>query len=193
MHRALLLLLLACGSPPAASSPSNATPATAPPATVLVVRELVDAEGVAHRVWIQPGRESQIETNHPCCGLAYDGNRYDDALASCAARDDDTDCGPRKTGVYPGLADDAICGSRRRCVPLPEVRVVVHDRTMVEGSDAEGNPLGGEPTKHRPVHLGPDGFVDLTIAGRAERVAVDYGSRYTIEVRGNRIARITRD
>jgi hypothetical protein len=45
----------------------------------------------------------------------------------------------------------------------------------------------------RYASIGREGFVVVTIAGRSERVAVDYGSRYTIDVERGAIARITRD
>ncbi|HEY5927296.1 MAG TPA: hypothetical protein VIV11_36665, partial [Kofleriaceae bacterium] len=148
-----------------------------------------------HAVWIGPDRERNVDTNDPCCGVSYDGNRYDDTLASCAVKGDE--CGPGKTAVYPGLADDRVCGTKRRCVPLPLARVIVNDATVVDARDAEDQPLAkgsdAGAVAHKPVTIGREGFINVRIADRGERVALDYGSRYTIVVRGGRIERITRD
>ena len=89
----------------------------------------------------------------------------------------DDECGERRAAVYPGLADDPVCGERRRCVPLPSVRVIAEDATNVTVDD----------------DVGRDGFVTVSIGGKTQLVAVDYGARYTIVVRGGAIASVTRE
>lgn len=195
-----LVALTACGSsPPASPTMVNSvapTPTEPDPTRELVARSFTETDtGVALRVWLGPDRDRNIDTSDPCCGLAYDGNRYDDALASCALADDE--CGPGKDGVYPGLADDPVCGERRRCVPLPLARLIVRDGTSATAVDGDDQPLaaGSDPSAvpHAMVTLGREGFVYVTIADRTERIALDYGSRYTITVAGGRIERVSVD
>ena len=190
-----VLLLAACGASPSREQPavSNVTTTSpTPEQQAFEIRKFVAEEsGAEHLVWIDRTRESSIDTNDPCCGVAYDGDKYNDKLASCEIRKGE--CPPDHVGVYPGIAGDPVCGERRRCVPLPAVRVVVADSTEVVGLDDENLAIGGPDVAHRRVMIGREGFVILDIAGRVERVAVDYGSRYTIVVRGGRIERVTED
>jgi len=199
MYRVLLLLAVACGSP-SLVPPTNSTPQTggAAPEPVLVARDFIEAEnGARHRVWIEAGNDGHIDTTDACCGVSYDGNRYDDSLATCAATEaDDAECGPGRDAVHPGLADDAVCGARRRCVPQPEVRIVVRDQTSVEAFDSDDRPIASVrdvTAPHQAISLGRDGFLNVRVAGRSEQIAVNYGSRYTIEIQRDQIARITRD
>jgi len=192
-----VLALSGCGaSSSVAPAPSNTT---ADPVAVarddrqLEARSFTEG-GATHLVWIGLDRIPNIDTNDACCGLAYDGNRYDDSLASCATAIDE--CRPGEEAVYPGLADDHVCGDRRRCVPLPLARLIVRDDTQADAVDGEEQPLNtgrDATTAHRPVTIGRQGFVYVTIAQRTERVALDYGGRYTITVGGGHIERVTRD
>ena len=87
-------------------------------------------------------------------------------------------------------------GDRRRCVPLPLVRLIVRDDTQAEAVDGEEQPMStGHDTTivHRPVTIGRQGFVYVTIAQRTERIALDYGGRYTITVGSGQVERVTRD
>jgi hypothetical protein len=188
-----LVLLAACGSPSREPAMSNvAATSSAPEKQAFAIRKFVAQEsGAEHLVWIEREHEGFMNTNDPCCGVAYDGDKYNDKLASCAIHDDE--CAPGFAPVYPGIADDPVCGERRRCVPLPAVRIVVADNTQVAGVDEEDLAIGGPQVAHRQVEIGREGFVTLDVAGRIERVAVDYGSRYTIVVREGRIERVTHD
>jgi hypothetical protein len=196
MRHLAWLALAACGSSNPGPTIGNAVPTNA--GRALEMRQVQDAEtGSRLSIWLEPGRESSVDTHDPCCGVSYDGNKYDDTLATCGAdkESDEDGCGPGTTGVYPGIADDQVCGERRRCVPYPAVRVVVEDGTQVTGQDADDKPLaiGTASVSHRPVVVGREGFVAVTVAGKPETVAVDFGSRYTIVVRGGHIERVTRD
>ena len=191
------VLLAACGaSTSRESAPSNTRSADQPTTAkqIFDIRTFVNEQTGAERsVWIETSRVESVDTNDPCCGLAYDGDKYNDKLASCAIKDDE--CAPGFAPVYPGIADDQVCGERRRCVPLPAVRVVVADGTPVTALDAveEEVPVGGPDVAHRQIEIGREGFVVVKVGGREERVAVDYGSRYTIVVAGGRIDRVTHD
>jgi len=169
-----LVVLAACGSASQDPAPSNvAKVPTTQSQRELAARDVTALEtGTKYRVWLERGRDEGLDPNDPCCGLAYDGNKYEDALASCAIKDDD--CAPGFQPVYPGLADDRVCGERRRCVPQPFVRFREGDRT-------------GEYTR---IALEREGFI---VVASGERVAVDYGGKYTITLRDGRIERVTRD
>jgi hypothetical protein len=166
-------------------------------------REEPSAQPSSVSVWIERDRETSINTEDPCCGVSYDGNRYLDRLATCAAvaRTGADDCGPDKQAVYPGLADDRVCGERRRCVPMPAVRIVVLDDTVVTAVDSRERPLarGTDPAVvlHAPVSIDRMGFVVVGMqqgaTEQSEKIAADYGSHYTIYVRGGRVERVTRD
>ncbi len=199
MHRVSLLLVAACGSP-STPPPTNSTAptGTGAPAAVLAARDFIAAEsGARHRVWIEAGNDGHVDTADACCGVSYDGNRYDDSLATCALEAaDEADCGPGRDAVYPGLADDVVCGTLHRCVPQPRIRIVVRDQTSVEAFDSDDRTIA--PTRdatapHQPISLGRDGFLNVRVAGRPEQIAVNYGARYTIEIQRDQIARITRD
>src|SRR5678815_4601472 len=130
-----MILLVACGSPASpAHSPSNVATHAEPTRRELALRQLVDHAGAKHALWLEPGHESGVDTNDPCCGFSYDGDRYNDALATCAVAA--KQCPAGTSPVYPGLADDHVCGALRRCVPDPQLRVIVHDTTPVHGVDA---------------------------------------------------------
>jgi hypothetical protein len=188
------VLLVACGGTQS-SNPSNTTTEThvvPAPTPTLQLKSIVDHEGAAYAVWLQHERESGIDTADHCCGLSYDGNKYDAPRATCAVNDE---CGPTRAAVYPGLANDPLCGEHRRCVPLPAARIVVEDDTEVTAVDANeaSVPVGGADTEHALVDVGREGFVVVTVAGKTQLVAVDYGARYTIVVRSGAIERVTRD
>lgn len=179
----LLLLVFSCGQP------------SRPPAPA--VRDLTRVEVEGTGIWLA-GAASAIDTDDPCCGLAYTGNAYDDAIATCAppAEAGHEDCGDGRTGVYPGLADDRICGERRRCVPLSRARLVIHDDTPVEATDHDGNPLPRLPASApAPLVLDRSKLVAVTTgsgpSARVELVAVDHGRAYTIHIARGAIARVT--
>lgn len=171
----------------------------------LVAREFIEGDwgAIRHRVWIEPGRESGIDTDDPCCGLWYDGNQYADQLAACATPADDGDeaCASDQWEVSPGIADDRVCGERTRCVPLPAARLVVLDYSKASATDGDERllPTGSDPSAvaHAPVQVTREGaFVAVKMSAgveRSELVAVDFGSRYTITVRAGRVVRVTRD
>lgn len=183
-----ILAVAACGhGSSSATNPSNreAVPRSS---NDLVVKEVQQRE-----VWLLEGREGSLDTNDACCGVAYDGNRYEDALATCAVNDE---CPAGHAPVYPGIADDKVCGAQRRCVPLPEARVIVEDDTKVVAIDGDGQPLAvgtDRSVAHRRVVIGREGFVTVTIGAHAQSVALDYGARYTIVARAGRIERVTRE
>jgi hypothetical protein len=194
-----VLLLVGCGGGTRGTDPvpsNSAAAAPAPPVPVRgpFVRELVEDEHrTQHVVWIERGHAGVLDTRDHCCGISYDGDKYDDAITTCELAPDT--CAPGTTPVYPGIADDKVCGERRRCVPSPQARVVVTDGTPVTAVDAEDEPLpqGDAKVAHKPVTPGREGFVVVTVGGSVQRVALDYGERYTIVVHGGRIDRITRD
>ena len=169
-----LVVLVACGSASQEPAPSNlAKVPTVQAQRELIAREVAETEsGIKHRVWLEHGRDNSLDPNDPCCGLAYDGNKYEDSLASCAIKADH--CAPGFQPVYPGIADDKVCGERRRCVPQPFVRFSENGRT-------------GDYSR---VTLEREGFI---VVASGERVAVDYGGKYTITLRGGRVERVTRD
>jgi hypothetical protein len=167
-----------------------------PTRTALAPREFTEPNGRRTTVWIEPGREAGISTTDPCCGLWYDGNQYNEAVATCAPAGHD-ECADEVWSVHPGLAEDRVCGERRRCVPRPEARVITLTGDRVVAEDAEGAPLatGTEPEQvpYSRVLTSREGAF-VTVRGKQVGVvAVDYGSRYTIYTRDGRIDRITRD
>lgn len=190
----ILLLLAACGSPPPAAAPRPVG------ATSLVAREFTTTPewgATTTTVWIDPTRVAGISVDDGCCGLWYDGAQYDDARATCAPEGTD-ECADDLWTVTPGLADDPVCGERRRCVPYPEARVVVLDASAVTATDMEGDPLpsgrDAAQVKHAPVAVTREGaFVSVEIGDRSQLVAVDHGVRYTIYVKGGAIERVARD
>lgn len=191
------VLILGCGGA-RGEDPARSNVATSPALPIDVpasfTRQVVaDEHDARHVVWLERDHAGALDTHDPCCGLSYDGNKYDDRITTCASGPDT--CSPGTTPVYPGIAADSLCKGQRRCVPYPQARVVVTDKTPVTAVDAEGEalPQGDARIAHRPVVLGREGFVVVTIGGTAERVAMDYGSRYTIVVAGGQIDRIARD
>jgi hypothetical protein len=189
-------------APPPAPRPSLGKPIELATRT-FTGRYHAGARPISVSVWIERGREPSINTKDPCCAVSYDGNRYLDRLATCAAAAPPgaEDCGREKQAVYPGLADDRVCGERRRCVPMPAVRIVVLDDTAVTAVDSAERPLarGTDPAVvlYAPVSIDREGFVVVQMKKAAteqsEKIAADYGSHYTIYVRGGRVERVTRD
>ncbi|HUS64374.1 MAG TPA: hypothetical protein VMZ28_07510 [Kofleriaceae bacterium] len=179
----LVLLLLACQKAPA--------PAPAP-----AVRDLTRVEVEGTVIWVAGGA-SEIDTDDPCCGLTYTGNTYEDAIATCAppAEAGAEDCGADRSAVYPGLADDRVCGERRRCVPRARARLLVADATPVEAEDHDGHPLPrGAAADAAPLVLDRSNLVAVTTGAgataRRELVAVDHGAAYTIHIAHGAITRV---
>ncbi|HTL35325.1 MAG TPA: hypothetical protein VL326_19485 [Kofleriaceae bacterium] len=191
-----VLALAGCWSDASPVAPvHNAATSEAPRNERTLIAKTFNTDGAAQRVWVGNDRLSHVDTDDPCCGLSYDGNRFNDALASCTT--DDDGCGPGTQPIYPGLADDPVCGERRRCMPVPLARLIVRDDTKVEAYDGDEQPLvkGRDASRvaYAPVALGREGFVYVTTADRTERIALDYGSRYTISVERGRIESVQRD
>ena len=167
------------------------------PAPAPAVRDLTrtDVEGAV--IWMA-GAPSAIDTDDPCCGLAYTGNTYEDAIATCAppAPAGAEDCGADRSAVYPGLADDPVCGERRRCVPRPRARIIIADTTPVDAADHDGNPLPrGANTPPAPLLLDRSNLLAITTgtgpAARRELIALDHGASYTIHIARGAITRVT--
>jgi hypothetical protein len=219
MHRMITMLwvMAAChkdAPPPPARAPEVtrvAAPAVAPvappvvapvarPANELVPRTFTatgENAGLTATVWIDPARIAGMSLDDPCCGLWYDGGQYAATNATCAPNGKDACADPLWT-VTPGLAEDPVCGTRRRCMPLPEVRVIVLDGGAVIARDLteEALPRGSDDAKlaYGRVRVTREGaFVAVGEGKRQQLVAVDLGVRYTIYVRGGSIERVTRD
>ena len=134
-------------------------------------------EHAGRTLWMLPGRDANLTDTDPCCGLAYDGNRYADSLATCATIDDE--CGPDRTPVYPGIVGDRVCGERRRCVPPARARLIVRDHTKALAVDFDDQPLpsgaDSAAVAHAPVTLGRPGFIKVKVDDKpAQLVTMDY-------------------
>ncbi|MBL9018641.1 MAG: hypothetical protein JNL83_30930 [Myxococcales bacterium] len=195
-----VVLFVGCGGGARGTDPVPSNTAAiadpAPPVTVQAsfIRQLVEDERRArHVIWLERDHAGVLDTKDECCGISYDGDKYNDRITTCATAPDT--CAAGTAPVYPGIAADPICKGQRRCVPYPEARVVVTDGTQVTALDAEDQPLpqGDARVAHRPVTPGREGFITVTVGGATQRVALDYGSRYTIVVERGQIDRIGRD
>ncbi|MDB4962595.1 MAG: hypothetical protein JWP01_2594 [Myxococcales bacterium] len=193
-----LLMMTACGAEP---RPPTVVQGRAPgSANELTARDFITTPehgSITTTVWIEPSRVAGIAVDDPCCGLWYDGAQYADANATCAPAGND-ECDDALWTVRPGLADDPVCGERRRCMPLPQARIVVLDGSAVTAEDLTGEllPSGRDAAqlKHGRVGVTREGaFVMVAIGTRRQMVAVDLGARYTIYVQGGAIQRVTRD
>jgi hypothetical protein len=72
--------------------------------------------GSSEHVWVRvPVGGAVLLTADACCGITFDSNTYDDAIATCA--DTDGDCGAEALPVPHALAHDPVCGHHTRCVP----------------------------------------------------------------------------
>ncbi|MBS1117952.1 MAG: hypothetical protein H6Q90_180 [Deltaproteobacteria bacterium] len=142
---------------------------------------VVDQAGV---VWfrIAPGEDVML-SDHPCCFLEYAGNKYDDAIATCA-RPHEALCPDPLDTVQPGLADDKVCGERRRCVRYPEVRLVARGAT-------EDSPYELAPTDLSNLYHLPETFAGKPLEPAA--IAVDRAYRYTVWIDAGRVVRVRRD
>ena len=99
--------------------PSNAAPAAAPAPISDVAgtftRQLVEDEHHArHVIWLEREHAGVLDTRDHCCGISYDGNKYNDRITSCAATPDA--CPAGTTPVYPGIAPDTVCHGQRRSI-----------------------------------------------------------------------------
>lgn len=84
---------------------------------------------------------------------------------------------------------------------MSSVRIVVLDDTVVTAVDSDERPLarGTDPAvvRHAAVSIDRAGCVVVEmkkdVSEQSEKIAADYGSHYTIYVRGGRVERVTRD
>lgn len=189
---------IGCGPRPGDSLGAGAAE---PGVTELVLREFQlgpEWGGSIEAVWLEPGREQGIDTEDPCCGLWYDGNQYADSLGTCAGNGNN--CDDHLWAVAPALAHDPMCGQERRCVPLPEARVVLLDGSASSVEDLAGNSLssGNDPAgvAYRPVEVTREGAL-VVVRGPSgegqEWIAVDFGAQFTIYMADGRVRRVTRD
>jgi hypothetical protein len=152
--------------------------------------------------WIESGREDGVNTSDPCCDISYDGDQYNDAIATCGKgsrfRSDGGGCPAGYWKVSPGLADDRVCPKHPRCVVLPRVRVISLDGSTARVSDGEYDntfPVGGvESAKLVPVHVTREGaYVYVEGSAGVDAIAVDHGRTYAIYLENGRLKAVMRD
>ncbi|MBA3396800.1 MAG: hypothetical protein H0T89_29485 [Deltaproteobacteria bacterium] len=142
---------------------------------------LVDHAGV---VWFRIASGADVKlTDHPCCFLEYESNKYDDAIATCA-RAGASLCPEPLDTVQPGLGDDKVCGRRRRCVRYPEVRLVARGA-------ADDGPYTQAKTDLSNLYRLPETFAGKALAPVA--IAVDRAYRYTVWIENGQVIRVRRD
>jgi hypothetical protein len=127
-------------------------------------------------IWVRvPIGGTTTLSSHPCCGITFDSNSYDDAIATCAPAGGA--CPGDRDELHPALAADPLCGDRQRCVPRRIVNVV-QART------------GGPTTV---ADEGGPNIADMytfTAGDVQQDVAMDRATTYTIFLDGDQVTRI---
>jgi hypothetical protein len=126
-------------------------------------------------IWVRvPLGGSTTLSTHPCCGITFDSNSYDDAIATCAPAGR---CPSDTDELHPAIANDALCGDRERCVPRRNIRVVQARAGGIESVVDEGGPNIAD-------------MYTFDVGGVRQDVAMDRATTYTIFLDGDRVTRI---
>ncbi|NUP11913.1 MAG: hypothetical protein HOW73_38190 [Polyangiaceae bacterium] len=205
----LLLAACGCASPQIKAMANDPASPPAEPASSPEPAAALPSSGMLHRaelgrslVWVEPGGERFVDTDDACCGVAYQGNKYDDRIATCAVDTNaQTECAPGYAGVYPGLAADSVCGERRRCAPLAQVRVIAVNPVGVRAGSHDSDEItiarSLEEARFEPFNPGRQGMIQIGIARgsneHVELVALDHGLSYTIYVGDMGVTRVVRE
>jgi len=146
-------------------------------------------------IWVRvPIGGSVSLSTHPCCGITFDSNTYDDAIASCT--DDTGMCPAGRVEVPHSLAEDAVCGDRERCVPHTTLRVV---QARAGGAsnivDEGGDVYRASADPSAPADIAHPNIADMfsfQVDGSEVRqdVGMDRGASYTIFLDGTEVTRV---
>lgn len=146
-------------------------------------------------IWIHipPGGTARLSP-HPCCGITFDSNTYDDELARCATGDI---CPDGTEQVPHSLADDPVCHERERCAPVAKVRVVQEQATgpsTIVSENDETYLATRDPGA--PLAVADRNIADMfsfAVEGASERqdIAMNAGVAYTVWLDGAEVTRIS--
>ncbi|HUQ08305.1 MAG TPA: hypothetical protein VM261_37690 [Kofleriaceae bacterium] len=143
-------------------------------------------------IWVHvpPGGETWL-SSHACCGVTFDSNTYDDAIATCAPPGGT--CPIDVVEVPHSLAADPVCGDRPRCVPRSKLRVV-QARSGAEITIVDEN--GEVYRAGEEAGLVYPNIADMftfAVDGSDQRqdVAMDRGATYSIFLDGAAVTRVS--
>jgi len=148
-------------------------------------------------VWIRvPVGGGARLSSHPCCGVTFDSNTYDDQLAVCAV---DGACPAGTEQVPHALAADPVCQQRPRCVAESRVRAVQRGRggpgALITESEVR-YPIGADRgAAYQPADKNIADMFGFAIEGGGpdrQDVAMDAGFAYTIWLDGDQVVGVTR-
>jgi hypothetical protein len=140
-------------------------------------------------IWVRvPVGGSTTLSTHPCCGITFDSNSYDDAIATCAP--DGGACPIERDELHPAIAADALCGERERCVPRRKLRVV---QARVGGAESIVDEDGEVFRAGEAEDLVFANIADMytfDVGGVRQDVAMDRATTYTIFLDGDQVTRV---
>jgi hypothetical protein len=151
----------------------------------------VDIEGW-RPIWVRVPIDGEVTLSaHPCCGVTFDSNTYDDAIATCAPPGGA--CTGDVTEVPHTLAEDPVCGDRPRCVPRRKLRVV---QTRVRDDSAIVDENGEVYRANEVEGLVYPNIADMFTfevgdAQLRQDIAMDRGATYTIRLDGDEVTGVT--
>jgi hypothetical protein len=151
----------------------------------------VDIEGW-RPIWVRVPIDGEVTLSaHPCCGVTFSSNTYDDAIATCAPPGGA--CTGDVTEVPHTLAADPVCGDRPRCVPRSKLRVV-QARAGDESAIVDEN--GEVYRASEAAGLVYPNIADMFTfavgdAQRRQDIAMDRGATYTVHLDGDEVTGVT--